>query len=107
MHVTNNVGEYVGDRVVGECVVGTGVVGFGVGGGVVGFGVGRGVGKGVGATSHGGVASRLSTNPGAHLHAEAPPDVAGLEESLGPHVLHGMVGVVGDGITVGDGVVDA
>ena len=90
MHVTNNVGEYVGDRVVGECVVGTGVVGFGVGGGVVGFGVGRGVGKGVGATSHGGVASRLSTNPGAHLHAEAPPDVAGLEESLGPHVLHGI-----------------
>jgi hypothetical protein len=46
-------------------------------------------------------------NPGAHLHAEAPPDVAGLEESLGPHVLHGMVGVVGDGVTVGDGVVDA
>ena len=27
-------------------------------------------------------------NPEAHTHAEAPADVTGLEESLGPHVWH-------------------
>ena len=37
------------------------------------------------------------------MHAEAPPDVAGLEESLGPHVWHGMIGVVGDGVGLGVG----